>query len=99
VKCAHRRGCGGVGSGYVKVMMQGVAIGRKVDVSLHASYEELLRTLARMFPPSAANNDGAEEDEVVAQQERARGHGHHPYVVTYENGDGDWLLVGDVPWE
>lgn len=20
-------------------------------------------------------------------------------VVTYEDGDGDWMLVGDVPWE
>lgn len=21
------------------------------------------------------------------------------YVVTYEDKDGDWMLVGDVPWE
>lgn len=93
VKCAHRRSCGG-GAGYVKVKMEGVAIGRKVDVSLHASYEELLRTLARMFPSAA--NKGAEEEREVAQHERRRG---HPYAVTYEDGEGDWLLVGDVPWE
>lgn len=21
------------------------------------------------------------------------------YVLTYEDKDGDWMLVGDVPWE
>lgn len=21
------------------------------------------------------------------------------YVLTYEDRDGDWMLVGDVPWE
>jgi hypothetical protein len=34
---------------------------------------------------------------VVVSHERRR---RHPYVVTYEDGEGDWLLVGDdVPWE
>lgn len=49
VKCARRSGGGG---GYVKVKMEGVAIGRKVDVSLHGSFQDLLRTLRRMFPPA-----------------------------------------------
>ncbi|CAD6337552.1 unnamed protein product [Miscanthus lutarioriparius] len=99
VKCERRRSCGG---GYVKVNMEGVAIGRKVDVSLHGSYQELLRTLERMFPSAnqqgaGADADHAEEEEEVASHERRR---CHPYVVTYEDGEGDWLLVGDdVPWE
>lgn len=21
------------------------------------------------------------------------------YVLTYEDKDGDWMMVGDVPWE
>lgn len=21
------------------------------------------------------------------------------YILTYEDKDGDWMLVGDVPWE
>ena len=98
VKCAHRRrSCGG---GYVKVRMEGVAIGRKVDVSLHGSYEELLRTLARMFPSTNEGVGADVEGEAAAQDgERRRGRGHHPSVVTYEDGEGDWLLVGDVPWE
>ncbi|TVU12385.1 hypothetical protein EJB05_46026, partial [Eragrostis curvula] len=91
VKCAHRRTCGG-GAAYVKVKMEGVPIGRKVDVSLHGSYDDLLRTLDRMFPPSADQQGAPAEDE-------AAGWRRHPYVVTYEDGEGDWLLVGDVPWE
>jgi auxin-responsive protein IAA len=64
VKCAHRRSGGG---GYVKVKMEGVAIGRKVHVSLHGSYDALLRTLDRMFPrPTFAANHGAEGDDEVA---------------------------------
>ncbi|KAK3131688.1 hypothetical protein QOZ80_6AG0509980 [Eleusine coracana subsp. coracana] len=90
--CGHqRRGTAG-GAGYVKVKMEGVAIGRKVDVSLHASYDDLRRTLDRMFPPSAAADDVAGRNG-----DRQR---RQPYVVTYEDGEGDWLLVGDdVPWE
>ncbi|CAN6208556.1 unnamed protein product [Urochloa humidicola] len=101
VKCLHRRSCGG-GGGYVKVKMEGVAIGRKVDVSLHASYEDLLRTLAGMFPPSADTSGAGgvvAEAAAAGTQQQERGRGHQPYVVTYEDGDGDWLLVGDVPWE
>ncbi|WVZ82358.1 hypothetical protein U9M48_029626 [Paspalum notatum var. saurae] len=83
VKCAHRRRSVGR---YVKVSMEGVAIGRKVDVSLHGSYGDLLRTLRRMFLPyDCEGGDGG---------------GGGGFVVTYEDGEGDWLLVGDdVPWE
>jgi auxin-responsive protein IAA len=24
---------------------------------------------------------------------------HVDVVVTYEDGEGDWMLLGDVPWE
>lgn len=51
-----RGGCGGSGGGglcensmYVKVMMEGFGIGRKVDLSLHHSYETLTNTLMLMF--------------------------------------------------
>ncbi|KAF7093916.1 hypothetical protein CFC21_096291 [Triticum aestivum] len=60
--------------------MEGVPIGRKVDLSRHASYHQLHHTLRLMFPSSASH------------------HGD-PYAVAYEDGDGDWMLVGDVPWE
>ncbi|XP_020198316.1 auxin-responsive protein IAA20-like isoform X1 [Aegilops tauschii subsp. strangulata] len=77
VKSAHRPRSNG---GHVKVKMEGVPIGRKVDLSRHASYHQLHHTLRLMFPSSTSH------------------HGD-PYAVTYEEGDGDWMLVGDVPWE
>uniref|UniRef100_A0A7N0U4M4 Auxin-responsive protein n=1 Tax=Kalanchoe fedtschenkoi TaxID=63787 RepID=A0A7N0U4M4_KALFE len=36
-------------SNYVKVTMEGMGIGRKVDLSVHCSYESLIETLIDMF--------------------------------------------------
>ncbi|XP_074569196.1 auxin-responsive protein IAA20-like [Curcuma longa] len=66
----------------VKVNMEGIAIGRKVDLSLHDSYQALFRTLYMMFPKKHEEEDG-----------------ECNYKVTYEDEDGDWMLVGDMPWE
>ncbi|TVU01177.1 hypothetical protein EJB05_19317 [Eragrostis curvula] len=85
VSSARTRACGG--ANYVKVKKEGEAIGRKVDLSVHASYDELLATLGRMFP---ATNKQSEENEICSSTSR---------VVTYEDGEGDWMLVGDVPWD
>ncbi|XP_047095572.1 auxin-responsive protein IAA20-like [Lolium rigidum] len=84
VRSARRRG-------HVKVSMEGVPIGRKLDLSLHGSYHQLLRTLRLMFPTSSSH----QSPSICKHRRRGRG----PYAVTYEDGDGDWLLVGDVPWE
>jgi auxin-responsive protein IAA len=82
---------------HVKVWKEGAAIGRKVDLSLHGSYGGLLATLARMFPADeAAGCVGTSDEEVVADGD---GRGGAGLVVTYEDADGDWMLVGDVPWE
>lgn len=35
--------------------------------------------------------DGDKERQKILQ--------HHTYRLTYEDEEGDWLLVGDVPWE
>ncbi|KAL6635308.1 hypothetical protein ACP70R_027979 [Stipagrostis hirtigluma subsp. patula] len=87
VSAARSRACGGGGANYVKVKKEGDAIGRKVDLSLLASYEELLATLRRMFPASGNNQDDKEVSSPTS------------HVVTYEDGEGDWMLVGDVPWD
>ncbi|KAL5212293.1 hypothetical protein ABZP36_023140 [Zizania latifolia] len=84
-----RRACG---ANYVKVKKEGDAIGRKVDLALHASYDDLLATLARMFP----TND--QEDKEMANGDHHRRQAASP-VVTYEDSDGDLMLVGDVPWD
>ncbi|KAJ4959483.1 hypothetical protein NE237_026594 [Protea cynaroides] len=69
---------------YVKVKMEGVAIGRKVDLSLHHSYQTLINTLIDMFGK---------------YQEDKRGSYDAPYTLAYRDTDGDWLLVGDIPWQ
>ncbi|CAL4885866.1 unnamed protein product [Urochloa decumbens] len=86
VSSARSRACGGA-CNYVKVKKEGDAIGRKVDLSLHASYDELLATLRRMFPTTTSQDD----KEISSSTSRV--------VVTYEDGEGDWMLVGDVPWD
>lgn len=91
VSSARSRACGGAGAKYVKVKKEGDAIGRKVDLLLHASYDELLATLARMFPTTTGNQDDKEISSTSAR--------HVDVVVTYEDGEGDWMLVGDVPWD
>lgn len=74
--------------GHVKVWKEGVGIGRKVDVSRQGSYGGLLDTLARMFPDEKETRGQHDDDG------DDRG-----LVITYEDADGDWMLVGDVPWE
>ncbi|KAH7423496.1 hypothetical protein KP509_12G058100 [Ceratopteris richardii] len=81
---------------FVKVNMDGITVGRKVDLNAYSSYESLLQALEEMFQPSIN----------VAQVTSSREHdlkhfllaSDSEYVLTYEDKDGDWMLVGDVPW-
>ncbi|CAN6450994.1 unnamed protein product [Victoria cruziana] len=73
---------------YVKVNMEGAAIGRKVDLSMHRGYHTLLNTLADMF----------DQEPSSRKQQRNSGGWQSSYTLTYKDGEGDWLLVGDVPW-
>lgn len=42
---------------------------------------------------------GAQSREILSQSKfRDLLYGSE-YVLTYEDKDGDWMLVGDVPWE
>lgn len=41
---------------FVKVNMDGIAVGRKVDLNAYSSYEGLLRGLEEMFQPIAGMN-------------------------------------------
>lgn len=74
----------GDGSGmYVKVSMDGAPYLRKVDLNVYKSYQELLKALQNMFKCTIG---------VYSERE-----GYN--APTYEDKDGDWMLVGDVPWE
>ncbi|KAF7819792.1 auxin-responsive protein IAA27 [Senna tora] len=87
---------------YVKVSMDGAPYLRKVDLKHFASYMQLSSALEKMFScftisqcgsHGASNNDNLSESRLMDLL-----HGSE-YVLTYEDKDGDWMLVGDVPWE
>lgn len=80
-----REGSDETKGGLVKVKMEGVAIGRKVDLTVHDSYQTLIQTLNNMFRtyPKSFMGNGSKRPQ---------------YKLTYEDREGDWMLVGDVPW-
>ncbi|KAI4345899.1 hypothetical protein L6164_012985 [Bauhinia variegata] len=84
--------------GFVKVNMDGIRIGRKVDLNSHSSYETLAQTLEDMFlrPATAANQTGGEKEQATKPFKLLDG--TSDFVLTYEDKEGDWMLVGDVPW-
>ncbi|KAL5988896.1 Auxin-induced protein 22D [Asimina triloba] len=73
---------------YVKVSMDGAPYLRKIDLNMYKGYSELLKALEGMFK-SFTTGDYSERE----------GYKGSEYVSTYEDKDGDWMLVGDVPWE
>ncbi|GMI76159.1 indole-3-acetic acid inducible 11 [Hibiscus trionum] len=86
---------------FVKVNMDGIPIGRKVDLNARESYEKLAKTLEEMFlePTPSVNPPGS-----TALQHDMTRHSKlldlsSDFVLTYEDKEGDWMLVGDVPWE
>jgi auxin-responsive protein IAA len=85
---------------FVKVCMDGAPYLRKVDLKMYKSYQELSDSLAKMFSSftmRAANYGGMidfmNESKLMDLLNSTE------YVPSYEDKDGDWMLVGDVPWE
>lgn len=77
---------------FVKVAVDGAPYLRKVDLETFSSYHQLLDSLETMFTCLAIRNVLNEKKLV----DTANG---TEYVATYEDKDGDWMLVGDVPWK
>ncbi|MCL7029364.1 hypothetical protein MKW94_028751 [Papaver nudicaule] len=73
---------------YVKVGLDGAPYLRKVDLEMYASYQQLLDAVEKMFTITR-NQMNKLMDPVNGTE----------YVPTYEDKDGDWMLVGDVPWK
>ncbi|KAJ1294470.1 hypothetical protein BS78_01G148600 [Paspalum vaginatum] len=71
------------GGSFVKVSMDGAPYLRKVDLRMYKGYRELREALEAMFV-SSNSGGGANLSE---------------FAVTYEDKDGDLMLVGDVPFE
>ncbi|CAI0384597.1 unnamed protein product [Linum tenue] len=72
---------------FVKVSMDGAPYLRKVDLKLYNSYSDLSESLGKMFSSFTIGNKLV---DILNGSE---------YVPSYEDKDGDWMLVGDVPWE
>ncbi|KAM5563310.1 auxin-responsive protein IAA11 [Rosa sericea] len=89
---------------FVKVNMDGSPIGRKVNLTAHSSYEALAQTLEDMFQGPSANaklirSAGQEHDIMVGETTPSKLlDGSFDFALTYEDKEGDWMLVGDVPW-
>ncbi|XP_074587651.1 LOW QUALITY PROTEIN: auxin-responsive protein IAA13-like [Curcuma longa] len=84
------------GSFFVKVKMDGDPIGRKVDLHVHNSYETLAAALELMFNKSTMTLTLA--NTVHGSRFSKLLDGSSELALTYEDKDGDWMLVGDVPW-
>ncbi|KAG4196729.1 hypothetical protein ERO13_A06G189800v2 [Gossypium hirsutum] len=86
---------------FVKINMDGVPIGRKVDLKSYDSYEKLSTAVDELFrgllaaqrDPSA---DGPKQEEEKVITGVLDGNGE--YTLVYEDNEGDRMLVGDVPW-
>ncbi|KAE9585855.1 putative transcription factor interactor and regulator AUX-IAA family [Lupinus albus] len=77
---------------YVKVAMDGAPYLRKVDLEMYESYDQLLRALETMFSCLTISN------HLNERKLMDKGNGIE-YMPTYEDRDGDMMLLGDVPWK
>ncbi|KAH0449171.1 hypothetical protein IEQ34_022971 [Dendrobium chrysotoxum] len=92
----------GLGCLYVKVSMDGAPYLRKVDLRTYGSYKELSSALEKMFSGFTIGQCGAHgtpsRDGLTESCLMDLLNGSE-YVLTYEDKDEDWMLVGDVPWK
>ncbi|KAL4290283.1 hypothetical protein GQ457_14G006490 [Hibiscus cannabinus] len=82
---------------FVKINMDGVPIGRKVDLKAYDSYEKLSTAVDELFRGLLA----AQRDSNMKEGEKAITSvliGSGEYTLVYEDDEGDSMLVGDVPW-
>ncbi|XVF42193.1 hypothetical protein PTKIN_Ptkin01aG0340300 [Pterospermum kingtungense] len=86
---------------FVKVSMDGAPYLRKVDLKLYKSYQELSDALGNMFISFTIGNCGSQGTlkDFMNESKLIDLLNGSEYVPTYEDKDGDWMLVGDVPWE
>ncbi|KAK9102126.1 hypothetical protein Sjap_019380 [Stephania japonica] len=70
---------------YVKISMDGAPFLRKIDLKSHKGYHDLGTTFENLF--------GCDGGVLI------KGSDWSQYTAIYEDKDGDWMLVGDEPWE
>nr|KYP74645.1 Auxin-induced protein IAA4 [Cajanus cajan] len=67
--------------------MDGAPYLRKIDLRVYGAYTQLLKALENMFKLT------------IGEYSEKEGYKGSEYAPTYEDKDGDWMLVGDVPWD
>ncbi|XP_022715037.1 auxin-responsive protein IAA18-like [Durio zibethinus] len=88
---------------FVKINMDGVPIGRKVDLKAYDSYEKLSTAVDELFRGLIAAQRDCSAGGIVNKQEEKKVitgvlDGSGEYRLVYEDNEGDRMLVGDVPW-
>lgn len=95
---------------FVKIYMDGVPFGRKVDLKTNNRYEKLYSALEEMFQQFISGHYSAGQTSsstrtshfVSSSSSSSRKLNFldgSEYVLIYEDHEGDFMLVGDVPWE
>ncbi|KAK9179063.1 hypothetical protein WN943_028259 [Citrus x changshan-huyou] len=79
------------GSLFVKVYMEGIPIGRKLDLFAHHGYNALVTTLSHIFTIKTTNilcpDDSDDHGRVVHSSSK-----DYQYVLTYQDKEGDWMM-------
>ncbi|XP_062087572.1 auxin-responsive protein IAA26-like [Humulus lupulus] len=88
---------------FVKINMDGVPIGRKVDLKAHDSYDKLSSVVDELFRGLLAAQRDSSAGGTQNNQEEGKAitgllDGSGEYTLVYEDNEGDRMLVGDVPW-
>ncbi|KAM0888621.1 hypothetical protein ACQ4PT_028208 [Festuca glaucescens] len=80
---------------FVKINMDGVPIGRKVELKEHGSYADLSAAVDNLFRGLLA----AQRDLDATTDGKLLAISGGEYTLVYEDDEGDRMLVGDVPWK
>ncbi|KAK6914818.1 AUX/IAA domain [Dillenia turbinata] len=87
---------------FVKINMDGVPIGRKVDLMAYDCYDKLSSAVDELFRGLVvAQRDSSGGGKQNNQEEKPITgllDGSGEYTLVYEDNEGDRMLVGDVPW-
>ncbi|KAJ1691080.1 hypothetical protein LUZ63_015235 [Rhynchospora breviuscula] len=94
---SNKKGC------FVKINMDGIPIGRKIDLKAYGDYDELSSAVDQLFrgllaaqrDPLVNEKIGGEKDQEI----KGLLDGSGEYTLVYEDEEGDRVLVGDVPWK
>nr|XP_010915232.1 auxin-responsive protein IAA6 isoform X1 [Elaeis guineensis]XP_019702631.1 auxin-responsive protein IAA6 isoform X1 [Elaeis guineensis] len=89
---------------FVKINMDGIPIGRKIDLKAYDGYEKLSSAVEELFQGllAAQRDPSTAETQKDAEERKAFTgllDGTGEYTLVYEDNEGDRMLVGDVPWD